>query len=333
MELLLNKQINLTDWNSFVLNNKFNSPFQTPEFYSLYNSLVNYSAEVFAIKENAKLISLCVVTLQREKGIKSYFSKRAIIYGGPLIENNRNDALNILLKSIYKALKKKVIYLETRNFNDYKEYQLNFETNGWKYVPYLNYKIQLTGKTMNDILSEMKYNRKREIKLSQKLETIYRIAVSQEEVIELYSILSNLYKTRVKLPLPPLNYFISLFESSIGKVFIVLHNSKIIGGSFCYYLNGSSIYTLYYCGVRNYHKKIFPTHLSILAAIDFGIDKKLQTLDLMGAGKLGEEYGVRNYKAEFGGELVEHGRFIKVLNNPLFSIGKIGLKFKKLIGI
>jgi lipid II:glycine glycyltransferase (peptidoglycan interpeptide bridge formation enzyme) len=46
----------------------------------------------------------------------------------------------------------------------------------------------------------------------------------------------------------------------------------------------------------------------------------------MGAGKLDHDYGVRKYKMEYGGQLVEHGRFIKVLNPFWFKVGKLGLK-------
>ena len=89
---------------------------------------------------------------------------------------------------------------------------------------------------------------------------------------------------------------------------------------------------MYYCGLREYHPKIFPTHLAIVATIDFGLKNNLQKVDLMGAGKPNEEYGVRKYKSEFGGDLVEQGRFIKVYNPFLFQIGKIGLKIIKKLG-
>ena len=86
---------------------------------------------------------------------------------------------------------------------------------------------------------------------------------------------------------------------------------------------------MYYCGDRNYSKKLFPTHLSILAAIEFGLTQNVKSLDFMGAGKRDKEYGVRQYKLEFGGEIVEHGRFLKISRPVLFQLGNIGLKFYK----
>jgi serine/alanine adding enzyme len=325
LELVRNKEVDRREWEFLLTNGDFSSPFQSAEFLDIYNSLPDFTAEVYAVREKEKLISLCVITIQHERGVKKYFSKRGIIYGGPLIQNKRTDALDLLLKGITNDLKNKVIYLETRNLNDYTEFKGCFEGAGWKYVRYLDFVIDLKDKTLDETLSLMKYNRKREINNSLNSGAVYDEAKSPEQVAELYSILKELYSEKVKLPLPELDYFLRLFNSPVGKVFVVSHRNKIIGGSFCYYLNNKSIYTLYYCGIRDYDKKIFPTHLAIIAPLEFGIKNDLQTLGLMGAGKPEKDYGVREFKAQFGGKQVENGRFIRINNTFLYNLGKLGL--------
>jgi hypothetical protein len=49
----------------------------------------------------------------------------------------------------------------------------------------------------------------------------------------------------------------------------------------------------------------------------------------MGAGKPDIPYGVRDFKMEFGGELVEHGRFLCVRKPLLYWIGELGVKILK----
>jgi lipid II:glycine glycyltransferase (peptidoglycan interpeptide bridge formation enzyme) len=49
---------------------------------------------------------------------------------------------------------------------------------------------------------------------------------------------------------------------------------------------------------------------------------------MMGAGKPDEDYGVRDFKAQFGGTLVEHGRFLKVNNPLIYKAAQIYLKLK-----
>ena len=49
----------------------------------------------------------------------------------------------------------------------------------------------------------------------------------------------------------------------------------------------------------------------------------------MGAGKPDEAYGVRDFKARFGGEQVEHGRFLYINKPLLYRVGKFGVKLLK----
>lgn len=326
MQTIKKNAVDSVKWSEFLKQNEYSTPFQTPDFFDFFNQVPNGVALVYSIEESNQLKALCLVTIQKENGFKGYFSRRAIVYGGPLIETDNGTALESLLKYIYSDLRKEVIFIETRNFKDYKGFAEVFQINNWNYIPYLNFQLHFKGENTDDIIGRMKYNRRREIKLSLKEGAIYTEAKNDLEVEEVYKILHDLYKVRVKLPLPDLAYFLKLFCSEIGKVFIIKHNEKIIGGAFCVFYPNLFIYTLYYCGIRDYHKKIFPTHLAIIAAVDFGIKNRLKGLDFMGAGKPNEEYGVRSYKAEFGGELVEYGRFVKIINPFLFKVGKLGLK-------
>jgi serine/alanine adding enzyme len=137
----------------------------------------------------------------------------------------------------------------------------------------------------------------------------------------------------VKLPLPEWPYFRGFFRASFGKVFIVRHLNRIIGGAFCAVLEGEGIYTVYYCAQQGYSPKIFPTHLAVLGAIEYGLEHGLKYLDFMGAGLKDQPYGVRQYKLEFGGKLVEPGRWVKIFQPTLYRLGKAGLAAMKKISL
>ena len=211
------------------------------------------------------------------------------------------------------------------NFN-YSAWRQKFEYCGWKYEKHLNIQLNLDNMNVDDVLSGMKYNRRREIKLSYKEKAIARLAKNEKEVTQLYEMLKKLYDERVKLPLNPLSFFLNYYKSDIGRVFVVLHNDIIIGGAFCVYHENMSIYTMSYVGLRDYHKKIFPTHIAIMKIIEFAIEKKLKKVDFMGAGKPDIAYGVRDFKLQFGGALVEHGRCKIIFNRLLYKIGVLGVK-------
>jgi len=326
---LIDDQIDRSKWENFILESESFSVFQSPQFYDLSNETPNQSAKVFAVEDHNNIKALCVVVIQKGKSIISIFSKRGIIFGGPIINKGHEKYLGYLLELIKRDLMSRTIYLETRNFYNYSHYNETFKQNSWTYMPYLNFQLDIKGKKIEELTNSMKYNRRREIKISLNEGAKYRIATNIEQVNSVYKILLELYNKRVKLPLPDIEFFQGIFKSSIGKVFIVEHNNNIIGGSFCIYYPENTIYTMYYCGIRDYCPKIYPTHLAILAVMDFGINNNMKSLDFMGAGLPDKAYGVRKYKSEFGGQLVEHGRFLKINNSFLFEIGKIGIEILK----
>lgn len=323
-------QINRKKWEILLENSEFASPFQTPQYYAFLKETNYTDGVVFSCTVGGELKVLMVITLMQEPGIKKYFSKRGIIFGGPVLSDDvSNTELAFFLKEVSKKLKGNAIYLETRNFFSYFDYKEAFRQSGWFYEPYLNFQQSLHDIEKDKILSKFKYNKRRQIKLSLKNGATYHLCNSEAEVAKIYNILEELYKTRVKVPLPPLSFFTKLFHKNIMKVFVVKHEGKTIGGSFCPVFEGKAIYTYYYCGIRNYHKRIFPTHLAVLAAMEYAIEHKIPVLDFMGAGKPDADYGVRKYKSEFGGTLVEHGRFVKVLNPMLYKLGVFGIELIK----
>ena len=326
MLIKTNTEIERNSWQAILDSSEFSSPFQSPAFYDFFNSLDDFSADVFAVEEGGELTSLMVVTIQKEKGVRGYFSRRGIIYGGPICIGNKENSLKYLLSSISKHYKNKLIYLETRNNFDFSDLKNAFIQSKWRFVPHLNVQLHLKGRTLDDILKLMTYNRRREVKISFKEGAKVYITDSMEEVSQLYDILKDLYDSRVKLPLPPKQYFLSFLDYSIAKIFVVKHDENIIGGSFCFTDNNTSIYTSYYAGIRDYHKKIFPTHLAIIGVIEYAIKNNIKMVDFMGAGKPNIPYGVRDFKLQFGGDLVEHGRYLKIINPLLYKSGILGLK-------
>jgi len=325
LKVLYNDEIKHDQWEKLLSNNPYATPFQTPEFYDLFNAVKNLSAVAIAVVESESIKALAVITLQKEPGIKGFFSRRAIIYGGPIFLENNVNSLKILLNEINAYFKNKVIYIETRNFFDYSQYKFITTVSGWNYEPYLNFHLCLTGLSKESLFSVFNNDVRRRIKNSISEGATYTECNSEDELKEVYTILTELYKTKVKHPLPQIDFFKAFYNSGLMKVFVVKHHENIIGGAFCPY-DKNGIYTFYYCDRRDYHKRISPTHLSILAAMEFGINQGIPKFDFMGAGKPGIPYSIRDFKKQFGGEELEQGRFIKVLNPILFKLGKIGLK-------
>lgn len=327
MHAIIDKEISLAAWNDLIMLSSCSSPFQTPEFHAFFNSLPGFSAVAVGIEDGGRLLALVVATIQKEKGVKGYFSRRAIIYGGPVLLNDTFHTLPVLIKELNRLLKGKVIYTETRNFNDYGFCKDVFAEQGWSYQPYLNFHLACTSYEVT--WNQLNNNRKRQISKALKSGVTIKEAASTEEVKAFYDILKTLYGSRIKKPLPSYRFFETFYKSAIGKYFLVHYQDKIIGGIMCPTLKGKAIYEFYICGLDQEYKEASPSVMATWAAIEYGYKTGFQNFDFMGAGKPDENYGVREFKEKFGGELVEHGRFIKINNKFLYKLGVAALSLLK----
>jgi serine/alanine adding enzyme len=323
-KFLRGKEIDKQQWDDLLINNKFGSPFQSAEYFKIFNSIPGLRAEVFAVSNKDKLEALCVATIQKEKGIKGYFSRRAIIYGGPLFLEEATNSYTFLIDNMAVILGQLVIYSEVRNYADLHILKEPFQKKGWVFEPHLNFHFDCSNKVQ--IWEKFNTNRKRQIKKALSSGVSIKVAEHESEIKDFYTILKVLYKEKIKKPLMPFAFFSQFFNSPNCKFLLVMFEGKIIGGIMCPILPNRAIYEWFICGLDEEYKNQSPSVMATYAAIDYATDNNLPLFDFMGAGKPDEDYGVRDFKSKFGGALVNHGRFLKVHNPLLFKAGKFGLK-------
>ena len=323
MHLLVNEQISVNKWLFLLKESSFASPFQSPAFYDLINSLPGLSADVYAIEENSELIALCVITFQKESGFKHYFSRRAIVYGGPVLKNDGEAGLNYLLKQISIDFKRKSIYTEIRNLYNYSAFRKTFDSDGWQYIAYQNFIVDCSD--TDKLYQNLASNRKRQIKKALNSGVKIKEAENLDEIREFYTILKNLYYKKIKKPLFPKVFFDEFFTRNQGKYLLVIYDGKIIGGILCPIYKDKCIYEFYVCGLDEDFKEQYPSVMATWAALEYANKNNIPQFDFMGAGKKEQDYGVREFKARFGGQSVEFGRFLKINNHFLYKIGVLAL--------
>jgi serine/alanine adding enzyme len=327
MKLIVNEFIREDKWKKLEKTSPYVSPFQSYGILDIYSRVPNIETLVCAIEDKDEYLALAVIAIHKEKGIRAYFSKRAVIYGGPLLLQGFDLPVLMLLNGLEQHLKSRAIYCEIRNYFDYSSYHEIFKSTHWKLVPYLNLHLNVANKDITEVMSGMRYNRRREINLSLNSGVVFSETKRLKDIYAVYLIVKQLYSKKLHLPIPDFEYFKAISESKLGVTFAIIHENNIVGGIFCLKLH-RVIYTLYYAGLSEYNKRVYPNHIAILAVINYALDNNFEYIDFMGAGRPGIEYGVRNYKIQFGGKLVEHGRAIKIFKPWLFEIGKLAVKFK-----
>ena len=111
-----------------------------------------------------------------------------------------------------------------------------------------------------------------------------------------------------------------------ATILLVTHENKVIGGIACPVTPEKAMYEWYVCGLdRQYKGKgIYPSVLVTWAAISRAAKNQIPCFDFMGMGNPEEPYGVRDFKARFGGSWVNHGRYARVNQKMMYSLAEVG---------
>jgi hypothetical protein len=326
IKLLSYNEIDAGEWQQLVDHSPVTSFFQTKECYDFYASLSFLKPFVFGVSEDEKLVGiLCGYIIADGGQLKQYFSRRAIVPGGALLDPTISEqALQLLLKSVTAELRNKAIYIELRNYSDYSFFRPVFEKVEYSYKPHLNFQVPILN--VEQALKNLNTTKRRDVKLSLKSGALILKSENNEDVKEYYAILSNLYRNRIKTPLFPFEFFEKIIELESSKLFVIKYENKVVGGSLCVACGKSRLYEWFVCGLDGIYKNIFPSTLATWAAIEYAAENNFDYFDMMGAGKPDESYGVREFKSKFGGKLVEYGRFLYIQNEFLYDLGKIIIK-------
>jgi serine/alanine adding enzyme len=317
--------IDKMQWREFVFNHPFGNYFQSHLTYEFFSSVKKYQPLIIAAIIDGKIVgSLLCVFIRENNGLKGFLSRRCIVWGGPLVSNNNTDISFVLLKKLNEISSRRSIYVEFRNMFDLSCYSDIFLQSGYLFYPHLNYIIHIS--SLEHIWIIVSDSKKRQIKKSLNNGASIIEADDINQVKDYYNILKKLYKEKVKKPLPDLEYFIEFFKNKdYGIYLLVKYQNDIIGGIMCP-IYRDTIYELYICGLDNVYKNIYPSVLATWSPIEYAAKNGLRCFDFLGAGKPDEDYGVREFKSKFGGELVNYGRFVKINNKILYNLGKTSLK-------
>ena len=325
VKILTYHEIDIQQWQELIETSATATCFQTPEAYQFYvANKEEMMPFAIGVEEDGHLTGVMVgYTTQERNPIKQLLTCRSIIIGGPLLDEHiSNDALSALLLAA-KRVTQNSIYLETRNFQNYSHWRYLFEVCGFLYQPHLNIQVACTA------THTMSEQRIRQVKKALKNGAEIVEASSEQEIRDWYEILYKLYREKVRTPLFSEEFFMQFYRNGEGKYLLVKHQGKVIGGMMCPILDGKAIYEWFVCGLDEEYREQYPSVMATYAAIEYAKTNALPLFDFMGAGKPDVSYGVRDFKMEFGGELVEHGRFLCMRKPLLYRMGQLGVKLLK----
>jgi serine/alanine adding enzyme len=303
-------------WHRFVEEHPAGNIFHTPEMFQVFAHTAGCQPEIWAATDgDSRILALLLPTrVTMMSGLLYRLTTRAVAYGSILHDSSPegHQALRVLLRAYAQEAKGSMLFTELRNLSNLSDVQPVLGECGFVYEDHLNFLIDLA-RPSEEIWQSVRSSAKRNIKKARKLRVVIEEANDLNRVQAAYTLLREVYK-RIQVPLADVSLFQSAFEilHPQGMLRILIAKVENIDvGAMTLLLYKDTIYYWYTGTVRK------PTphragDLLVWHALEWGNQNGFRTLDFGGAGKPDEEYGVRDFKAKFGGTLVNYGRNICV---------------------
>lgn len=310
-------------WDEFVFRKKEGNIFHTKEMFCVYLQTKNFRPELWAAVENGRILALFIPVFISlfPSPILNRLTTRAVSFGSVLVEDgpDGNKAISALISAYSKQVKKKAIFTEMRNLCDMAHLKCLMKELKFYYENHMNFLVRLDDNPETvfcRIGARTRKNIKRTIKKGLvKIEEIKEL----DKIDECYSLLLATYK-RAAVPLADISLFKAAYEILFPKGMIKITLARVDGqpAAVSFDLLFKNNMYGWYGGVDRRYRSFLPNELLTWKLLEWGCLNGYKIYDFGGAGRPGQKYGVRDFKAKFGGEEVNYGRFKNIHSKLLY---------------
>jgi serine/alanine adding enzyme len=325
-------------WRDFVIQHPHGNIFHTQEMYRVFESARAHRPLLrAAITPDGRVLALLVpVLVNLMTGPLRRLTTRSIAYGGVLCtpDLGGKEALKLLLLSYVKDSGHDALYTELRNLCDMRVIQPIFHQCGFAYEEHLSFLIDLTCPTVQ-LIQNIGSRTRKHIRQALRKGNISVEQVCNRDQIEIwYELVSKSYRA-ARVPLADRSLFEAAFDILLPQGMIQFWLARI-GPAYV----AASAELLYkdviygwYSGVDRAYSTDSPGELLMWHVLQWGAQAGYKVYDFGGAGRPGEKYGVRDFKAKFGGRLVDFGRNTRVHAPGMLRWSEWGYGiYRKLLG-
>ena len=327
-KILDHQTIDRKVWEHFVDRQPGSSAFHTPSMVDLFTGVPGHRVSSFFMVHGDELVGLFIL-YHHQNGPFPFnrLTARGISWAGPLVRDRDPDLLDQLMASVSN---KRDIYTEIRSIND-----LQWAMDGLKKAGFVydsHYDIFNDISDLDAAWGKLKANRRNSVRRSIKrgLEAEVKREVSVAEAEDCYHILKKRYR-EIKHPVPSRDFILGIQDHLVrgGQLVAVLTRveGRIVG--FLWALTHKEQVFDWYMAFDSVHADKFVTDRLVWEIMKWGGENGYKVFDFGGGGKPNVPYGVRQFKLQFGGELVESGRLRMVHRPALMKLGESGLKLYK----
>jgi serine/alanine adding enzyme len=312
MAISITNSLSEEKWRAFADGHPASNIFHTPEMFQVFGRTKGHRPEVWAATKQEQVLALLLpVRITLMDGLLRPFTTRAVVYGSVLCAPGpeARKALEVLLRAYVGEAGGGLLFTELRNLSDLGSLQPVMEECGFRYEDHLNYLIDLGGPPEAVLQAFGRRTRKRIRHALREGRVVVKETKEREGVALCYELLHASYAT-AKVPLAGRSLFEAAFDilqpRGMVKFLLAWIDDSPVAGS-VELLYRDTIYG-WYSGVDRDFSADAPNEILMWHILRWGAENGYRVYDFGGAGKPGEEYGVRDFKAKFGGKLVCYGR-------------------------
>ncbi|MEG0645661.1 MAG: GNAT family N-acetyltransferase [Bacteroides sp.] len=306
-----------------------NNTFHSKELFQTYEATPGYTPLLIVASENEKPIAkLLAASRISRRCFPPSIIKQCEVYGtGEYLDDevDKEAIFGEMLEHLTKEMQRHSFLIEFRNLENAMFGYKYFRQNNYFPVNWLRVRNSLhSTKSPEERFSP---SRIRQIKKGLKNGAIIEEAHSVENVREFSKMLHHVYSSHIRKYFPNIEFFRHmdnrLIQKKQGKIFIIKHKDKIIGGSSCVY-SGDNAYLWFSGGMRKSHALQNPGILAVWAALKDAHERGYQHLEFMDVGLPFKRHGYREFVLRFGGKQSSTRRWFRFrwswLNNLLTRI-------------
>lgn len=326
------------NWRRFVDEHPDGSIFHTPEMFEVFSRVKGFLPTLWAVIDDSDnpLALFLPTKITLIDGFFRFLTTRATVFAsvltvpGPVGEK----ALNLLLKVYNQKVGKDVLYTKLRNVSNMAEVQSVLQDHGFDYEDHVNYLVDLT-RPVDEIFANINKSGRSAVRRSQRRGVVPKELHNRSQIPAYYDLLLQTH-LRANFPLADVSLFYAVYDILVPKgmakmLFACVEDQYAAASLEMPYKD--AIYS-WYSGYDSAYSKTCPNDSLVWYILEWGAKNGYSTFDFGGAGAPGEPYSPRDFKAKYGGKLVNYGFNIRThapvrlkLSRVLYQIYQRGIRY------
>jgi serine/alanine adding enzyme len=322
-------------WDDFVERHPKGSIFHTSAMVEVFVAAKGHTPlPLAAVSSDGEILALLVaVRVQTLPHVFGSVSSRSVWYAEPLCGDTSDglDALQSLVKEHDRQLQRRVLFAEIRPLEECGPERAVLERNGHEHLDYLNYLIDTT-LPLDVLWSRVHDSAKSHVRKCERRGFELRPLIDESCVDLLYGFLRQTYG-RAGVPLADRSLFEAAYKilqprGMIQFVFVYDGQQNAVAADTLLLFKKQAF--AWYGGSRRM-TGVSPAAFLQWREIAWSHESGIQRYDFGGAGWPDVPYGVRDFKASFGGDLVCYGRYRKVYSRWKMALAERAYEFGRTV--